>query len=148
MSADLHALYQQVILDHSRSPQNCRVMSEGRKAEGDNPICGDRVTVYIRIDEDVIRDVSIQSSGCAIVKASASLMTESVKGQTIAGVDALIDRFERMITAPFGAPVEDLGQVGALAGVRIFPTRIKCASLPWHALRAAVEARPEPVSTE
>lgn len=148
MNADLHALYQKVILDHSRSPQNCRVIGGGRKAEGYNPICGDRVTVYIRVDGEVIQDVSFQGSGCAIVKASASLMTESVKGQTIPRAHALLDRFQRMITMPFGASIDDLGQISALAGVRMFPTRIKCASLPWHALRAAIDARPESVSTE
>ena len=146
--SDLRELYQQVILDHHRHPRNCRAIDEGRRAEGNNPICGDRVTVHLRVEGDVIRDVSFQASGCAIVKASASLMTESVKGRTLANASVLIERFQRMITAPPGSPTEDLGPLTALAGVRQFPIRVKCASLPWQTLRAAADAHDDVVSTE
>ena len=148
MSAELQDLYQEVILDHNRRPRNCRAIEGGRKAEGYNPLCGDRLTLYLRVDSGVIKDVSFQGSGCAISKASASLLTESVKGKTITEADALFDRFQRMITAAADAPVDDLGKLNVLAGVRQFPVRVKCASLAWHTLRAAVEARDEVVSTE
>ena len=148
MSVELHELYQQVILDHNRRPRNLRVIDGGRRGEGNNPICGDRVTVHLRVEGDVIRDASFQASGCAIVKASASLMTESVKGLTLADADTLTERLLRMITAPPGAPVDDLGALTALAGVRWFPIRVKCAQLPWHAMRAAANARDGMVSTE
>jgi nitrogen fixation NifU-like protein len=111
-------------------------------------MCGDRVTVHVLVEGDVIRDVSFQGSGCAIVKASASLMTEIVKGQTVAEASALVERVHRMIAAPPGSPIENLGLLAALAGVRLFPTRVKCASLAWHALRAAADARDEVISTE
>jgi nitrogen fixation protein NifU and related proteins len=148
MSTELQDLYQEVILDHNRRPRNFRAMEGGRRAEGYNPLCGDRLTVYLRVDNDVIRDVSFQGSGCAISKASASLLTESVKGKTIAEADALFDRFQGMITGPAEAPLDDLGKLTVLAGVRRFPVRVKCATLAWHTLRAAVEARDEVVSTE
>jgi nitrogen fixation NifU-like protein len=148
MSTDLQELYQEVILDHNRRPRNFRVIEGGRKAEGYNPLCGDRLTLYVRVDNGIIKDIGFQGSGCAISKASASLLTESVKGKTIAEADALFNRFQRMITAPAEAPPDDLGKLSVLAGVRQFPVRVKCASLAWHTLRAAVEARDEVVSTE
>lgn len=148
MSVELQELYQEVILDHNRRPRNFRVLEGGRKAEGFNPLCGDRLTVYLRVDDGVIRDVSFQGTGCAISKASASLMTESIKGKTIADADALFSRFQRMITAPPESPADRLGKLTALAGVRQFPIRVKCASLAWHTLRAAMDARDEVVSTE
>jgi nitrogen fixation NifU-like protein len=148
MSAELQDLYQEVILDHNRRPRNFRAIEGGRRAEGYNPLCGDRLTLYLRVDNGVIKDVSFQGSGCAISKASASLLTESVKGKTIAEADALFERFQRMITAAADAPVDDLGKLNVLAGVRQFPVRVKCASLAWHTLRAAVDARDEVVSTE
>ena len=148
MSAELQELYQEVILDHNRRPRNFRALDEGRKAEGYNPLCGDRLTVYLRVDEGVIKDVGFQGSGCAISKASASLMTESVKGKTLAEAGALLERFQKMITAPADAPLDDLGKLTVLAGVRQFPVRVKCASLAWHTLRAAADARDEVVSTE
>ena len=138
MTVELHELYQQAVLDHSRHPRNLRMMAGGRRGEGNNPICGDRVTVYLRVEGDVIGDVSFQASGCAIVKASASLMTESLKDRTLADAGALVERFDRMIAAPPGAPLDDLGPLTALAGVRLFPIRIKCATLPWEALRLAM----------
>lgn len=150
MSADLQELYQEVILDHNRRPRNFRAIEEGRKAEGYNPLCGDRVTVYLRVQNGRIVDASFRGSGCAISKASASLMTDSVKGKTIAEADDLFQRFHRMITRPPHEPVDDLGKLSVFAGVRQFPIRVKCASLPWHTLRAAADAvdKIEIVSTE
>ena len=148
MSADLHDLYQEVILDHNRRPRNFRTIESGRKAEGFNPLCGDRLTVYLRLDGGVITDVSFQGSGCAISKASASLMTESVKGKTVEEAEALFGRFQRMIMAPPDSPADQMGKLTALAGVRQFPVRVKCASLAWHTLHAAIGARDELVSTE
>ena len=148
MTSDVQALYDAVILDHNRQPRNFRALDGGRRAEGDNPLCGDRVTVYVRIDDGIITDATFQGFGCAIVKASASLMTDSVKGKTLDEAGDLFERFHRMITRPPEEPVDDLGKLTVLAGVRQFPIRVKCASLPWHTLRAAVEAREEVVSTE
>ena len=148
MSSELQDLYQEVILDHNRRPRNFRAIEQGRRAEGFNPLCGDRVTVYVTMDKGVITDVSFQGSGCAISKASASLMTESVKGKTVEEANALFERFQRMITAPAETPVDNLGKLTVLAGVRQFPVRVKCASLAWHTLRSAVDARDQVVSTE
>lgn len=148
MTSDVQALYQAVILDHNKRPRNFRALDGGRRAEGDNPLCGDRVTVYLRVDDGIITDATFQGFGCAIVKASASLMTDSVKGKTVAEADALFQRFHRLVTSPPGAPLEDLGALSTLAGVRQFPVRVKCATLPWRTLQAAAEARDEVVSTE
>ena len=146
---DLRELYQEVILDHNKRPRNFRVPDpNNRKAEGYNPLCGDRLTVYLRVEDGVIKDATFQGSGCAISKASASLMTDIVKGKTVAEAEALFERFHRVVTAPTDAPVEDLGKLSVLAGVRQFPVRVKCATLAWYALRAAAEARDEVVSTE
>jgi nitrogen fixation protein NifU and related proteins len=148
MSSGLQELYQEVILDHNRRPRNFRAIEAGRHAEGYNPLCGDRLVVYLRVEGDRIQDVSFQGAGCAISKASASLMTDSVKGKTLEEAAALFERFQRLITRPADEPVEDLGKLSVFAGVRQFPVRVKCASLAWHTLRAAVEARNEAVSTE
>jgi nitrogen fixation NifU-like protein len=148
VSAELQELYQEVILDHNRQPRNFRVLDNGRKAEGYNPLCGDRLTVYLRVEHDVIADISFYGSGCAISKASASLMTESIKGKSVADAKVLFNSFQQMITAPPDSPVDRLGKLTALAGVRQFPIRIKCASLAWHTLQAAIDARDETVSTE
>ena len=152
MSADsgseLQDLYQEVILDHNRRPRNFRTIEHAQKAEGYNPLCGDRVTIYLRVENGRVADASFQGSGCAISKASASLMTDSVKGKTLQEVDELFARFQRMITRASDEPVEDLGKLSVLAGVRQFPVRVKCASLPWHTLRSAASARDEVVSTE
>lgn len=148
MSVGIQALYQQAILDHNRQPRNFRAIDGARRAEGNNPMCGDQVTVHLRVEGDLIRDVSFQGSGCAILKASASLMTESVRDRTLTDANLLADQVQRMIAAPPGAPLEDLGPLTALAGVRQFPIRVKCASLPWQTLRAAVNAQDEMISTE
>ena len=148
MSAELQELYQEVILDHNRRPKNFRVLEGGRTAEGFNPLCGDHLTVYLKVEGGVIADVSFQGSGCAISKASASLMTESVKGKSVRDAARLFERFQQMITAPPDAPVDPLGKLEALAGVRQFPIRVKCASLAWHTLRAALDSPGEVVSTE
>ncbi len=146
--SDLQDLYQQVILDHNKRPHNFRAIEDGQKAEGYNPLCGDRVTVYLRVENGRVADVSFQGSGCAISKASASLMTDSVKGKTLEEVNALFERFQAMITRSPDAPVEELGKLSVLAGVRQFPMRVKCASLPWHTLRSAASAEHDLVTTE
>jgi nitrogen fixation protein NifU and related proteins len=146
--SDLSDLYQEVILDHNRQPRNFRRM-EGAShyAEGYNPLCGDRVTVFLKIADDRIADIAFEGSGCAISKASASLMTDRLKGSTVAEARTLFDRFHRMVTTPANQEVEELGKLSALAGVREFPVRVKCASLAWHTLKAAMD-REEKVSTE
>jgi nitrogen fixation NifU-like protein len=146
--SELQDLYQEVILDHNRRPRNFREIENGRKAEGYNPLCGDRVTVYLRVQDGRIEDASFQGSGCAISKASASLMTDSVKGKTLEEAAGLAERFKQMITSAPDDPIADLGKLSVLAGVRQFPVRVKCASLPWHTLHAAAAARDEVVSTE
>jgi nitrogen fixation NifU-like protein len=147
-TSDLQELYQEVILDHNKRPRNFRAIEHGQKAEGYNPLCGDRLTVYLRVENGRIQDASFQGSGCAISKASASLMTDIIKGKTLEEAGDLFERFHGMITSAPEEPVDDLGKLTVFAGVRQFPIRVKCASLPWHTLRAAVEAREEVVSTE
>ncbi len=148
--ADLRELYQEVILDHNRRPHNFRALPEAdRMAEGYNPLCGDRLTVFLRLEGDVVRDASFLGSGCAISKASASLMTDSVKGRTTQEAQALFDAFHRMVTAPTAVePDPALGKLTVLAGVREFPARVKCASLAWHTLKAALAGEPAPATTE
>ena len=148
MTPDLQGLYQAVILDHHKRPRNFRALDGARQAEGDNPLCGDRLVVYVRVDEGIVTEAAFQGFGCAIARASASLMTESVYGKTMDDIEALVERFLRLVTAPPGAPVEDLGPLSTLAGVRQFPVRIKCATLPWRTLQAAADGRDEVVSTE
>ena len=148
--SDVNDLYQEVILDHNRRPHNFRVIeSPTAKQEGYNPLCGDRLTLYLTVDNDVITDVAFQGSGCAISKAEASLMTDAVKGKTVAEARDLFERFHHMITSNPDTPAEDLGKLSVLAGVREFPTRVKCASLAWHTMKAAVAHESDvPVSTE
>lgn len=149
MSA-LGDLYQEVILDHNRRPRNFRAIeAPTARQEGYNPLCGDRLTLYLTVEGGVIRDVAFEGSGCAISKASASLMTEALKGKTVDEARELFERFHAMITSEPGTPAADLGKLSALAGVREFPTRVKCASLAWHTLKAAVAETPgAPVTTE
>jgi len=137
MTSDLRTLYRDVILDHSKRPRNLRTLETSRHADGANPLCGDRLTVYVHVENGIILDVSFQGLGCAIAIASASLMTDSVKGKTVAEASSLFTRLEAMITASTDSSVDDLGALSALAGVRRFPVRVKCATLPWHALFAA-----------
>jgi nitrogen fixation protein NifU and related proteins len=146
--SDLTDLYQEVILDHNRRPRNFRrIDGSSHHAEGYNPLCGDRVSVFAQVEGDRIADLAFEGSGCAISKASASLMTDRLKGCTVVEARELFERFQRMVTTPTDRPVEDLGKLSALAGVREFPVRVKCASLAWHTLRAALE-RQEKTSTE
>ena len=148
--SDLRELYQEVILDHNRRPRNLGVLPDAdRTAEGFNPLCGDRLSVYLKMDGDVINDIRFQGSGCAISKASASLMTDSVKGQTIAEVQRLFKQFHAMVVGDADPPpIEKLNKLSVFASVRDYPMRVKCATLAWHTLRAAVDARPDVVSTE
>ena len=147
MLDDLTDLYQQLILDHSKSPRNFRVLPDAnRTAQGTNPICGDNYTLYAKMDGDVVQEISFQGSGCAISKASASILTESLKGKTRAEVKSLFDKVHDLVTT--GNLDGDVGKLAALAGVHKFPVRIKCAILPWHAALAAVEGKGETVSTE
>jgi nitrogen fixation NifU-like protein len=149
--SDLRELYQEVILDHNRRPRNFRVLEgANRTAEGYNPLCGDRLTLYLQVDGDVIRDAAFQGSGCAISKASASMMTDSLKGRRIEDATKLFNEFHRMVTSSpdFPPETDNLGKLAVFSGVREYPTRIKCASLAWHTLKAAMEAPGEVVSTE
>jgi nitrogen fixation NifU-like protein len=148
--SELTDLYQEVILDHNRRPHNFRAIeSPSAKQEGYNPLCGDRLTLYLTLDGDVIKDAAFQGQGCAISKASASLMTDAIKGKTVAEARDLFEHFHAMITADTDTVAEDLGKLSVFAGVREFPTRIKCASLAWHTMKAAVAHEGEtPVSTE
>lgn len=149
--SDLHDLYQQVILDHNKSPRNFhRLEGANRTAEGHNPLCGDQITLYLQVEDDLIGDIAFQGSGCAISRAAASLMTSSVKGKTRAEAEALFHAFHKMVTAEVDAPADTraLGKLAVFCGVREFPIRVKCATLPWHTLRAALERKGEKVSTE
>jgi nitrogen fixation protein NifU and related proteins len=137
----LDELYQNVILEHNRSPRNYRSMPDASgKASGHNPLCGDQVTVWIRMNGDVIDDVSFEGAGCAISRASASLMTGAVKGKTRAEAAGLFQRFQRLVTGTLaGEPPETLGKLAVFSGVSAFPIRVKCASLAWHTLKSALE---------
>jgi nitrogen fixation NifU-like protein len=149
--SDLRELYQQVIIDHSRSPRNYRELEHSsHNAEGYNPLCGDQITVYLVVEGDRITDVSFKGSGCAISKASASLMTAAVKGKTVSEAEELFARFREMVTSERDAEVDEeaLGKLTVLSGVREFPVRVKCATLAWHTLRSALEGKEKPVTTE
>jgi nitrogen fixation NifU-like protein len=139
--SDLTDLYQEVILDHNRRPRNWGTLADAtRSAEGYNPLCGDRLTLHVRVDDGRVAGISFEGSGCAISKASASLMTDAVKGRTLDEATALFDRVHDMLTTPIDRPVDEdaLGKLAVLAGVREFPTRVKCASLAWHTLKSAL----------
>lgn len=147
--ADLRELYQEVIFDHNRNPRNFRKMEDAhRHADGYNPMCGDKVTVYLKLEGEVIGDVSFQGSGCAISTASASLMTEALKGKTLKEAERLFQAFHAMVTDSDEGSQADLGKLEVLAGVREFPARVKCATLAWHTLHAALSDQKTPVSTE
>jgi len=148
---DLRELYQEVILDHNKRPRNFRVPDPvNRKAEGYNPLCGDKITVFLYVEGDTIKDLGFQGTGCAISKASASMMTDALKGKTLAEATAFFEQFHAMVTAPANADVKTdaLGKLAVLSGVREYPMRVKCASLAWHTMKAAMTAEHEVVSTE
>jgi nitrogen fixation NifU-like protein len=148
--SDLRELYQEVILDHNRRPRNFGVLAEAnRHAEGHNPLCGDHITVHLDVEDGVIRKVSFEGAGCAISRASASLMTDAVKGKPVAEAERLFDEFHRMVTSGLDQATEEaLGKLAVFCGVREFPSRVKCASLAWHTLHAALESASAPVTTE
>ncbi|MFH1680074.1 MAG: Fe-S cluster assembly sulfur transfer protein SufU [Candidatus Eisenbacteria bacterium] len=151
--SDLRDLYQDVILDHSRSPRNRgRLENANRKAEGYNPLCGDRFTIYLLVENGVVRDVRFEGTGCAIAVASASLMTEELIGKSETEAEARFKRFHALLTGDpssrEGRGDSELGKLAVFSGVREFPVRVKCATLPWHAFEAALRERNEPVTTE
>jgi nitrogen fixation NifU-like protein len=148
--SDLRELYQQVILDHNRNPRNYKELPDATsKVEGYNPLCGDHYTIYLQLDGDVIRDVGFTGSGCAISKASASVMSSTVKGKTSAEADELFETFHKLVTGSAGElDPADLGRLAAFSGVSEFPARVKCATLAWHTLRSALHGEGQTVSTE
>lgn len=149
--ADLSELYQQVILDHNKKPRNFRVLeTANRHQEGYNPLCGDQLTLYLEMEGETIKDVGFQGQGCAISKASASMMTAAIKGKSKEEAETMFDEFHRMVKGELDPESEEnhLGRLKILAGVREFPARVKCASLSWHTLHAALEGENEIVSTE
>jgi nitrogen fixation NifU-like protein len=149
---ELRELYQEVILDHSKRPRNFgELPGANRRAEGYNPLCGDRETVFVRLEDDLLEDVGFRGAGCAISTASASMMTEALKGKTRAQAEALFERFHDLITGRDGESepgTPELGKLTVFSGVREFPIRVKCATLPWHTLRAALAGAQTTVSTE
>jgi nitrogen fixation NifU-like protein len=149
--SELRELYQTVILDHNKSPRNFGTLPEAnRSADGHNPLCGDQIRVMLDVEDDVVRDVRFEGSGCAISTASASLMTQAVKGRPLAEALALFDGFHEMVTAAATGDVESdgLGKLAVFAGVREFPMRVKCATLAWHTLKNAIEATDAVAKTE
>ncbi|HEY6803585.1 MAG TPA: SUF system NifU family Fe-S cluster assembly protein [Pyrinomonadaceae bacterium] len=148
--SELSELYQQVILDHNKKPRNFRKIEKpSHTAEGHNPLCGDQLTIYLTVENDEVKDVAFEGSGCAISKASASMMTQAVKGKNKAEAEKLFKEFHGMVTGELDEEAEEngLGNLKIFAGVREFPVRVKCASLPWHTLQAAINKQ-EVVSTE
>ncbi len=145
--SDLRDLYQDVILEHSKSPRNFRALdAANHQAEGNNPLCGDRFTIYVHMEGDAIRDISFQGAGCAISKASASMMTQAVKGKTRAEVEQIFERFHKLVTGQSpSADGTELGKLAVFSGVSEFPARVKCATLAWHTLQAALEGQAEAV---
>lgn len=154
MTSELRELYQETILDHSRKPRNFgELPTANRRAEGYNPLCGDRANIALDLEGDVIKDVRFKGAGCSIFTASASMMTESVKGKTRPQAEALFERFHDLITsdpqqAARHRAVPELGKLTVFGGVSEFPVRVKCAALAWHTLKAALAGDPTPVSTE
>lgn len=146
--AELRDLYQEIILEHSKSPRNFRAMdTANRHAEGYNPLCGDHYTIFLDVADDSIRDISFQGSGCAISKASASMMSQAVKGKTKAQAEELFNQFHRILTGDESGHASELGKLEVFAGVANFPTRVKCATLAWHTLQAALRGE-QVASTE
>ena len=148
--SELSDLYQDVILDHNKNPRNFRAIEDAnKKADGNNPLCGDKIKVYAKVEGDVVTDVAFTGSGCAISKASASIMTKTLKGKPVAEAEQLFDEFHRMVTGKLDVETEDniLGNLRIFAGVLEFPARVKCASLSWHTINAALHDEEE-ISTE
>ncbi len=147
--SDLRELYQEVILEHSKAPRNYgELPAANHKAEGYNPLCGDHFTVYLDLESGKIQDVRFQGAGCAISKASASMMTQSVKGKSREEAEKLFEQFRRLVTGTANGDRESLGKLAVFAGVAEFPVRVKCATLAWHTLQAALEGKQESISTE
>jgi len=149
--SDLRELYQSVILDHNKAPRNLRRLAgANRSAEGRNPLCGDQLTVYLEVAGGVVKDAAFQGSGCAISTASASLMTEGVKGRRVDEVEKMFEGFHRLLTSDSASPAPDegLGKLAVFSGVREFPVRVKCATLAWHTLHAALHGSSVPATTE
>ena len=148
---ELRDLYQEVILEHSKAPRNYKKLpAANHKAEGFNPLCGDRFTVYLDVEGDKVKDISFEGSGCAISKASASMMTQTVKGKTIAEAEKVFEDFHKFVTSRTHSESDsaELGKLAVFSGVSEFPARVKCATLAWHTLQAAIEGKQDSVSTE
>ena len=152
MSSELYDLYQEVILDHNKSPRNFGVLDDpDRSADGHNPLCGDRLTIYIKLENDGLAEVSFEGTGCAISKASASIMTDAVKGKSRAEIEHLFEEFHELLTGDPSVREKasaELGKLAVFEGVREFPVRVKCATLPWHTLKAALDRAADPATTE
>ncbi len=149
MTAALRELYQDVVFDHARRPRNRHGLPRAsHRAQGHNPLCGDRVTVHLDVADGVIKDAAFEGEGCAIATASASLMTEALKGKPVEEAERLLEGFRHMVTDPGTAAHPELGKLEVLAGVREFPVRVKCATLAWHTFHAALHGGHAPVSTE
>jgi len=149
--SDLRELYQEVILDHNKKPRNFGVLEDATQvAQGHNPLCGDNVTVYLHVEGDTIQDISFNGSGCAISKASASLMTSALKGKTVAEAETIFQSFRELVTGPEASEevLEEMGKLAVFSGVRDYPARVKCASLAWHTVHNALQGKLEPVVTE
>jgi len=147
--SELRELYQEVILEHSKKPRNFHVLEPAsHKAEGYNPLCGDHFTVYVNVKDGAISDIGFQGSGCAISKASASMMTQTLKGKTTEEAENVFTRFHDLVTGHAPGNGEDLGKLAVFAGVSEYPLRVKCATLAWHALRAALRGDQDAISTE
>ena len=149
--SDLRELYQQLILDHNKNPRNFREISDAnRTSEGFNPLCGDHINMYLKVEDGQISDIAFQGSGCAISKASASMMTEFVKGKPVEEAEAFFKKFQAMVTTDIQQAVDtaDLGKLAVFSGVREYPARVKCATLSWHTMHAALEGEGQSVTTE
>ncbi len=149
--SELKTLYQEMILDHNKNPRNFRAMEDAdRSVEGYNPLCGDHYTVYMKMDGEMVKDISFTGAGCAISKASASVMSAMVKGKTRAQAEKLFEQFHQLVTGEVGGEnhIEELGKLAAFSGVSEFPARVKCAILAWHTMKSALEAKAETVTTE
>jgi nitrogen fixation NifU-like protein len=145
----IHELYQQIILDHNRSPRNFRAMPDAtRSVEGFNPLCGDHYRIYLKLDGEKITDISFEGAGCAISKSSASVMSQMLKGKTRAEAEELFHAFHAVVTGQGEGEMERLGKLAAFAGVSEFPARVKCASLAWHTMHAALTGEADQISTE